>query len=198
MKLSQFITRDFGLYYLDLLGHGRSEKPDIEYTIAVQEDVIGEFVNGLGLENYSLMGNSYGGWVAARYSMDRREPTHLILEDSAGINRTFGELEDDRRKQFVKMVVGSNSLNVESVIDNIVGNNANSVWKIRESEIKELRTKTLIIWGTDDRVIPIENGRRLRELIPGSKFAEIEGAGHVPHVKYPEKVATLLNEFLKS
>ena len=62
MKLPQHLKEDIGLYFLDLVGQGRSAKPDIEYTISVQEDVIGELTEALGLEDVSLVGNSYGGW----------------------------------------------------------------------------------------------------------------------------------------
>jgi Predicted hydrolases or acyltransferases (alpha/beta hydrolase superfamily) len=58
--------------------------------------------------------------------------------------------------------------------------------------------KTLIIWGTKDRVIPLENGRRLGELISGSRFEEVQNAGHVPHVQFPELVGKLFDSFLKS
>ena len=198
IKLSQYMDSEFGLYFLDLLGHGRSEKREMEYTVSVQEDVIEEFAREKHLEEYSLMGNSYGGWIAMRFSVDRQLPSHLVLEDSAGINRTFGETDEERRRQFVKMVVKSNSMNSEYVIDNIVRNNANPVWKMKESELRGLKVKTLIIWGKDDTVIPIEHGLRLKELIPSCVFQEIDGGGHVPHVRKPEQVAGLVNSFLKS
>jgi pimeloyl-ACP methyl ester carboxylesterase len=198
IKLNQYMSDDFGLYFLDMLGHGRSEKPDMEYTISIQEDIIAEFIEYHGLERVSLMGNSYGGWVAARFSIDKKEPAYLVLEDSAGVNRTFGELGDEERERFTKMVVRSNSLNTEAVIGNIVKNNADPSWKLKEEELRKLRVKTLIIWGKEDRVIAPENGRRLRDLIPESRIEEIEQAGHVPHVQQPERIARILNEFLKS
>ncbi|MCL5874679.1 MAG: alpha/beta hydrolase [Candidatus Thermoplasmatota archaeon] len=198
IKIDQFMDGNLGLYFLDMLGHGRSDKPDLEYTISIQEDIIAEFVEHQGLDRISLMGNSYGGWVAARFSIDRREPVHLVLEDSAGVNRTFGELGDEHRNQFVKMVLRSNSLNTEAVIGNIVKNNADPMWKLKDEELRKLTAKTLIIWGKEDGLISIENGRRLRDIIPGSRMEEIEQAGHVPHVEEPERIAAILNEFLKS
>ncbi len=198
MKLSQFMSEDFGLYFVDLLGHGRSEKPNIDYKIALQEDVIGELIDHLGLESFSLVGNSYGGWIALRFSLERTGPLHLVLEDSAGINRTFGEMGEESRRRFVGMVVRSNSMNTEAVMADIVKNNAGPIWKLKESELAKLKTKTLIIWGKEDAMIPLEIGARLNALIPGSRLEVIENAGHVPHVQFPEKVADLLNNFLKS
>lgn len=198
IKLTQYLGDEFGLYFVDLLGQGRSAKPEIEYTIAVQAAVIEEMVVGLGLEDFSLMGNSYGGWIAMRYSVDKRAPSRLILEDSAGINRTFGESGQESRNRFVKMVVRSNPMNTEAVIGNIVKNNSDPKWKMGESDLLALKTKTLIIWGKLDELIPLENGKKLREMIPGSSLVEIENAGHVPHVQFPETVARILTKFLKT
>ncbi len=198
MKIAQYIDETFGLYFLDLLGHGRSDKPPIEYTIPVQEDVIDDFISYNGLGQFSLAGHSYGGWVSMRYSIDRKRPQKLILEDSAGINRTVGEMQEEQRTSFVRAVVKSNSMNSDEVIESIVRNNADSRWKVQESELKKLQVKTLIIWGTKDRVIPLENGRRLGELISGSRFEEVQNAGHVPHVQFPELVGKLFDSFLKS
>jgi pimeloyl-ACP methyl ester carboxylesterase len=55
---------------------------------------------------------------------------------------------------------------------------------------------TLIVWGADDRVIPVEHGRRSAELMPGSRLEIVEGAGHFPHAVRPGVVADLLVGFL--
>jgi pimeloyl-ACP methyl ester carboxylesterase len=196
MKLSPLIDDNFGLYFMDLVGHGRSDRPEIEYTISVQEEMVSEFISEQGFEKFSLVGNSYGGWISMRFALEKRNPDHLVLEDSAGVNRTFGEFEEEYKNQIVKRVVGSNRMNTEAVIRNIIYNNSNPVWKLKESDLKRLRTKTLIIWGKEDRVIPLENGMKLNELIPESKLVTIEGGGHVPHIQHAMEFAQLLNDFL--
>lgn len=46
----------------------------------------------------------------------------------------------------------------------------------------------LIIWGDADSMLPIEHGRRAHELVPGSHFVEIAGAGHHPQDDAPDRV----------
>jgi pimeloyl-ACP methyl ester carboxylesterase len=88
---------------LDLLGFGLSSKPDLRYNIWHQVAFLQEFIAALGLEQFWLMGHSYGGWTAAAYAIacatgqyglpqDRREmlPPQdacqgLILVTPAGI-----------------------------------------------------------------------------------------------------------------
>lgn len=198
MKLSHFLDKDFGLYFFDLLGHGRSDKPDIQYTISVQEAIIDEFLIKEGFDSFSLVGNSYGGWISMRFAVDKTEPSHLVLEDSAGLNRTPGESGMEFREQFISRVVRSNRTNTVNVIGNIVENNSHSVWKMKESDLSELKAKTLIIWGKEDSIISPRNGAKLNRLIPGSKLLEIDGGGHFPHIEFSERIGNAVNDFLKT
>ncbi|MCS7056055.1 MAG: alpha/beta hydrolase [Thermoflexales bacterium] len=45
---------------------------------------------------------------------------------------------------------------------------------------------TTVIWGTEDRVLPIGNGVARAALQRAARFARIEGAGHLPHQERPE------------
>jgi pimeloyl-ACP methyl ester carboxylesterase len=56
---------------------------------------------------------------------------------------------------------------------------------------------TLIVWGTDDPIIPVEHGRAAHELIPGSQLVEIEGAGHWPHLDEPDRLVEAIGEFME-
>ena len=45
---------------------------------------------------------------------------------------------------------------------------------------------TSIVHGDEDRMIDVANGRRLAGLIPGSRYFELAGVGHLPHLEAPE------------
>lgn len=62
--------------------------------------------------------------------------------------------------------------------------------------VKELRVPTLILWGRNDTVIPIEYAERFRRDIPGSRVIMYDGVGHVPQEVMPEKVAADMGAFL--
>lgn len=198
IKLAQFMDASYSLYMLDLLGHGRSAKPEIEYTVEAQETILKEILEEINQEKFSLVGNSYGGWISMRFAMDVIKPDYLVLEDTAGINVTFGELPDDIRGVIARNLVDRNRMNSKKVIESIMINNSNPIWKLKEEELRNLNSKVLIIWGSDDSIIPKSYGLRLNALIPGSNFVEIKGGGHVPHIFEPKQVATILNYFFKS
>jgi len=57
---------------------------------------------------------------------------------------------------------------------------------------------TLIIWGEDDRVIPVEHAYAAHAVISGSWLEIIEGVGHYPHCEAPDRFVTALTEFIES
>lgn len=47
------------------------------------------------------------------------------------------------------------------------------------TDLKKTKTPFLAIHGTDDPLVPIDNGTATARLVPGSKFRPLEGAGHM-------------------
>ena len=54
----------------------------------------------------------------------------------------------------------------------------------------------LIVWGAEDAWIPVDRGWRLHEMIPGSRFAVIEEAGHLVQEDRPGELVDVLRPFL--
>jgi len=64
--------------------------------------------------------------------------------------------------------------------------------------LARVKTPTLLVWGASDGVVSPDYGRAYSRLIPGSRFALIEGAAHHPEIEQPEafieRVAAFLEE----
>jgi pimeloyl-ACP methyl ester carboxylesterase len=82
---------------------------------------------------------------------------------------------------------------------------ASTIEQMMPSNIDELITKydtisvpTLILWGHDDRLVPLENGKKLADKIKNSVFEEIPNCGHVPQEEQPGSVIGHINDFLQS
>ena len=58
-----------------------------------------------------------------------------------------------------------------------------------------MRAPTLLIWGRQDPIVPVDLGRRLARALPGARLVELDG-GHVPHLERPREVLDLLLAFL--
>ena len=55
---------------------------------------------------------------------------------------------------------------------------------------------TMVIWGDQDRIIPVEHGYAVHEARPGSRLEVLAGVGHFPHVERPGDVVDLIDNFI--
>ena len=61
-----------------------------------------------------------------------------------------------------------------------------------------LSQKTLIVWGADDKVVPVDQAQVGKELIKSSRLHVFEKCGHLPQVERAEEFNRLVCEFLES
>lgn len=54
----------------------------------------------------------------------------------------------------------------------------------------------LLIWGEDDRLLPVSRAREAVRAVPGARLEVIEGAGHTPQAERPERFNRVLEDFL--
>ncbi len=67
-----------------------------------------------------------------------------------------------------------------------------------EEYARRVAVPTLVIHGTADRIVPVENGRVLAEVIPETRYREFPSAGHVIHLERPRVVADEIAAFVTS
>jgi pimeloyl-ACP methyl ester carboxylesterase len=61
-----------------------------------------------------------------------------------------------------------------------------------------IRQPTLLLWGDNDPEIPLADGERLHDEIPGSRFVIFNNCGHLPHEEYWESFVELVTDFARS
>jgi pimeloyl-ACP methyl ester carboxylesterase len=60
------------------------------------------------------------------------------------------------------------------------------------------RLPTLLIWGANDPIIPLEHAHATRARIPESRLVEMSGVGHWPQLDDPDRFVAELNEFIRT
>lgn len=63
---------------------------------------------------------------------------------------------------------------------------------------REIDVPTLIVWGKEDRIVRIDQGKRLIEEMPDARLAVVEGCGHNPHEERPRDTLGAIMEFLET
>ena len=225
------------LITLDLLGSGLSDKPDIEYTPQAMLEFFRGFMDALGIQLASLVGNSMGAGVVIGMALTYPERVdHLVLIDglpdhvrerttSPMLQRAIdshvpawlvrlGNYFTGRgtTRRILGEIVHDPGLLTPAVIDRSTRNRAHTraigpmlslarslpLWEEGFAKrLAEIRHPTLIIWGAEDRLFPPQVGRDLQAIIPGSSFAPVPGAAHIPQWERPEIVNPILLRFLQ-
>jgi pimeloyl-ACP methyl ester carboxylesterase len=54
----------------------------------------------------------------------------------------------------------------------------------------------LIVWGREDRIVPLECGEQYRRLLPNATLQVLDGCGHVPPIEQPDRFSALVLDFL--
>jgi pimeloyl-ACP methyl ester carboxylesterase len=65
------------------------------------------------------------------------------------------------------------------------------------SRLDRIKVPVLIIWGANDPLFPLAHAERAHSLMPASRLAVIQGAGHTPQAEKPEEFNRHLAAFLK-
>ena len=76
-----------------------------------------------------------------------------------------------------------------------------SVWGVRSpyvvtERLAELAMPTMLFWGADDEIIPVEHAHRAAQMIPGAGLHVFERCGHWPQMEHPQEFNRLMLGFL--
>ena len=58
-----------------------------------------------------------------------------------------------------------------------------------------IQQPTLLLWGKEDREVPLRNGESLHKQIPGARMIVFEDCGHLPHEEFPTEFTDVVAEF---
>ena len=193
---------------------GFQEKLDRPYNFDDYLNYLEEKLENL--ENFYLMGHSFGGALAMLYSLKNPQKIKKLILYNAAIVRErtlkkriisfftkiFKPLEKILpqklsfflKKIFYRFIV--KSYDYFLVDENLKKTFANINQDLRE-KAKNLNVKTVLLWGKNDKITPLKHALILKNLIKDSELITLEG-GHSPHKENPEKFAGILKEIIFS
>jgi len=62
--------------------------------------------------------------------------------------------------------------------------------------LSRLNIPTLVVWGRDDRIVPLECGQRYQQAIPGARLEVLPECGNCPPLEKPDAFSQLVGEFV--
>jgi pimeloyl-ACP methyl ester carboxylesterase len=212
--------RDAGyrIYALDLLGYGRSDKPDVDYSIALESDILRQFIDSQHLQQPDLAGWSMGGWIAGKFAVDNPGRVHrLILLDSAGmkfdaVNAAALRPKTEADLAHMMHVLTPHPMRVPSFYahdflrhfaeeDWIVGRALKSMYTgkdLLDGKLGGVKIPVLLVWGKEDVLTPPSIGEQMRQEMPQSILYLVNGCGHLAPVECSKPIAAEMVKFLRA
>ena len=203
------------MFAIDLPGHGKSQGVG-SHSIDDYADQVVAFLKALKFSQAVLIGHSMGGAIALQAALDApRRVIGLGLIGSAArlrVNPALLQAAADPAKgpDVAHMIT-------EYSFSPAAGGRLKATAEQRMLETRlsvlygdllacdafespdlagRISVPTLIVFGEQDKMVPLQGGRGLQEQIPGAQLELLPDAGHMVMLEQPDRVAGLLNEFL--
>jgi pimeloyl-ACP methyl ester carboxylesterase len=220
------LAERFRTIALDWPGHGDSPMPPAPWhaSAAMFADAVEDVVDALDLAPVAVVGNSVGGFAAARLAIRRPQVVSaLVLVDSGGFDgptlRSRAFCAAMSRPWFLRAIYpwfAARYLHARDGAAVRIRDAAvaaarrpgtteilNGLWRSFSGPEHDLRADaggisapTLLVWGVHDPVVPPRLGRRAAAAIPGARLIVLD-AGHVPFADRPEAFLAAVLPFLE-
>lgn len=187
-----------------------------ETSVKVFSDFLEDFVKFKKFNNPILLGNSLGGHIGLIFS--NKNPNlvkSLVLTGSSGLyENSMGESYPKREnyeyiKRKTEEVFYNPKVATKEIVDEVFETVNNRDKLVRtlsiaksairhnmSSDLPNIETPTLLIWGENDLVTPPEVAVEFNSLLPNSELIWIKKCGHAPMMEHPKEFNRILFNWL--
>ncbi len=216
------LAADYRVIAPDQIGFGKSDKPLLKYRVGTFVDFLDKFMSELKIERAHLVGNSMGGWVSALTAIKYPNRVEkIVLVDAAGLipaaldaksiyqlnNSTRDEVRANLKLIFASPALQNNELLVDQFMtQRVAAGDGYTINSLIESILRredtlndrlgEIKKPTLVVWGREDRLVPLSDGEAFQKGIAGARLVALDNCGHVPQFEKPAEFTAAVLKFL--
>ncbi len=207
------LAEHFTVHVPDLPGWGASGRPEWARSVRDIAVLAGALLDALDLERTSILGLGFGGYVAAELATVAQSRIHrLTLAGAMGVKPAEGEIFDQflvNHQDYVRQGFASAEdfeahFGEEVELEQLLAWDRNRemttrvTWKpyMHNAALPHLlptvQTPTLLVWGAEDRIVPLEAGHMYEAALPNARLEVVDGAGHWLELERPDELARLV------
>ena len=201
MPFMEKLAQRFDVLVPEHPGYGKSDEPEWLENIHDMAYFYLDFIQKLGLKNLTVVGSSMGGWIAMEIAVrDTSRLKSLVLVSPAGIAAPGVRPADIFlmppeilvRNLFVDQKLAEARLAAPEDVDVALKNRhttARLAWEPRLHDpslskwLHRIDVPVKIIWGREDKILPVGILRELKKLIPTAQTFVLDNVGHLPHAE---------------
>ena len=220
LRYAQALAERYTVYMPSHPGYGKSERPEWLETIPDLACFYTWFMEEQGLEGARAIGFSMGGWLAAEMAVSCGHSfSKLMLVGSAGIKPHKGEILDifiinpaqvleqlfhdpSQAPEYAQIFGREPTPEERETAESDREMAVRLCWKpyMHDPRLPGLLARvnipTRIVWGREDRLVPVECAGLYRQAIPGSDLVVIDNCGHFPQIEKTEEFLKAALEFM--
>jgi len=214
-------AKEYRVIVPDLVGFGHSDKPMVDYTMEYFSEFTSKFVESIGIKKLNIIGSSLGGQIAAEYAVNHNDkirklvlvsPSGVMKHSTPALNTYISAAlypNTDSALNAFQVMSGSKNVNEKTVsgfIERMELPNAKMAFmstllglsnsKAITEKLQLITIPTLIVWGENDPVIPIEYAQSFISGINDCRFYKMIGCGHTPYAEEPGMFFQIVSDFL--
>ncbi len=220
LRYVQELSDQYTVYLPSHPGFGTSDRPEWVESVQDLACFYTWFQEQEGLEGVRAIGFSMGGWLASEMvAMSRHSFSKLMLVDAVGIKPEQSEIADIfiiSPAQVTELMFHDPQQAPE--YDQVFGQlptpqQQDQAERDREMAVRlcwkpymydprlpsllgRAKCPTRIVWGREDRIVPLECGELYQQAIPGSDLVVIDNCGHAPQMEKPDEFVKTALDFL--
>ncbi|MEM7645315.1 MAG: alpha/beta hydrolase, partial [Pseudomonadota bacterium] len=222
-KITPQLAENHRVVSVDLLGFGKSSKPNLNYRGQLLVQNLHRFLEKLNIKNPTLIGNSMGGWLSLLYTkMHPNSVKDLVLVGPAFIfglppgltalelTKNASPQDVQTMKTYLERIYHSlpKDINFEQELKiKLSKNDKKTIESLAMSlekkldifsidDVKAIQKKVMVIHGESDGVVPMRASQVLADLLPNATFEVVKGTGHWPQYEEPIDFLDLVGQFL--
>ncbi len=207
----------FAVYVPSHPGFGKSDRPEWMRNVRDMAISYEWLLENLAVSPVAMVGLGFGGWIAAEMAMMcRHNISHLVLVNPMGFQPQQGQILDQFlintidyiRSGFEDQNKCVEQYTAEPTLDQL------EQWEINREMtsriaykpymydqtlpqlIRGVNTPTLIVCGSQDRIVPRVCGEQYGEALPQARLETISGGGHFLEMEKPAELAKMIKDFV--
>jgi pimeloyl-ACP methyl ester carboxylesterase len=220
------LARRYRVIAPDIVGFGYTQRPgDVHYSLKTWEQHAWSFLDALGIGKASLVGNSLGGRIGLAMAGSHPERLdRMVLMGAPGVGMTLTPglraLREYQPSQenMRRMLLDCFAVDPAIITDDLVreryeasvapgafeayrdmffsDSHAGGELAITEDEARAVTTRTLLLHGREDKVVPVDVAWNMVRLLPDADLSVFARCGHWTQIERAADFNTLVASFL--
>jgi pimeloyl-ACP methyl ester carboxylesterase len=227
LNMAALGERGYRVLAPDLVGFGYTERPDdVYYSLDTWRDQVWGFLDVMDVRRTAIVGNSLGGRIALHMAGQHPERiSRMVLMGAPGVGMTITEglkalrayqpSEENMRQMLLDCFAVDKSIITDDLVktryaasmepgafeaytDMFSERHAGSQLGITEEQVRDIPTRTLLLHGREDKVVPVDVAWNMVRLLPDADLSVFARCGHWTQIERADDFNEVVGQFLRS